>query len=244
MDDATAFRRASDNYVRLAREVSPSQWAATTPCAEWDVRALVNHVAGEYLWVPELLAGRTIADVGSRLDGDLLGDDPLEALVNAARDAQAAAREDDALTRVVHLSFGDVPGAEYLKQMAVDSVFTRGTWRGRSVRTRRWTLSWSTSATPRCASTLRTGDPAARSVRRRNRPTTRRSRCCWRSPGGSSPVGSGDAPDSRPRSTRPPVARTVRAELVSVASRAFRLVHGDIGGANQLREDGSIVRQD
>ena len=122
MDDATAFRRASDNYVRLAREVSPSQWAATTPCAEWDVRALVNHVAGEYLWVPELLAGRTIADVGSRLDGDLLGDDPLEALVNAARDAQAAAREDDALTRVVHLSFGDVPGAEYLKQMAVDSV--------------------------------------------------------------------------------------------------------------------------
>src|SRR5579864_3300325 len=122
MDDATAFRRASDNYVRLAREVSPSQWAATTPCAEWDVRALVNHVAGEYLWVPELLAGRTIADVGSRLDGDLLGEDPLEALVSAARDAQAAAREDDALTRVVHLSFGDVPGAEYLKQMAIDSV--------------------------------------------------------------------------------------------------------------------------
>jgi uncharacterized protein (TIGR03086 family) len=122
MDEGTAFRRASDGYVLLGRQVRGSQWTDPTPCAEWDIRALVNHVAGEYLWVPELLAGRTITDVGSRLDGDVLGDDPLEVLVNAALSAQAAAADANALTRTVHLSFGDVPGAEYLKQMAVDSV--------------------------------------------------------------------------------------------------------------------------
>jgi uncharacterized protein (TIGR03086 family) len=122
MDEATAFRRASEGYVRLARQVSTPQWSASTPCADWNVRALVNHVAGEYLWVPELMEGKTVADVGSRLDGDVLGEDPLGALVAAARAAQAAAGEGDALTRIVHLSFGDVPGAEYLKQMAVDSV--------------------------------------------------------------------------------------------------------------------------
>lgn len=122
MDEGTAFRRASDGFVRLARQVSGAQWSASTPCQEWDVRALVNHVAGEYLWVPEMTAGRTVEDVGSRLDGDLLGDDPFEALTIAARSAQAAAAKGDALTRVVHLSFGDVPGAAYLKQMAVDSV--------------------------------------------------------------------------------------------------------------------------
>ena len=122
MDEGTAFRRASDGYVRLVRQVSESQWSVSTPCAEWDVRTLINHVAGEYLWVPELMTGRTVAEVGGRLDGDLLGHDPLEALVSAAHAAQAAAAESDALTRIVHLSFGDVPGAEYLKQMAVDSV--------------------------------------------------------------------------------------------------------------------------
>ena len=122
MDEATAFRRASDGYVRLVRQVNASQWSASTPCAEWNARALVNHVAGEYLWVPELMAGKTVAEVGSRLDGDLLGDDPIDVIVVAARAAQAAAEEQDALTRTVHLSFGDVPGADYLKQMAVDSV--------------------------------------------------------------------------------------------------------------------------
>lgn len=122
MDEVTAFRRASDAYVRRARAVAPAQWSAATPCSEWDVRTLVNHVAGEYLWVPELIAGKTISDVGSRLDGDLLGNDPPAALESAARDAQAAAETPDSLTRIVHLSFGDVPGADYLRQMAIDSV--------------------------------------------------------------------------------------------------------------------------
>jgi uncharacterized protein (TIGR03086 family) len=122
MDEATAFRRASDGYVQRANEVTAAQWSAATPCSDWDVRSLVNHVAGEYRWVPELMAGKTIADVGTRLDGDLLGSDPLEALASAAGGAQAAAETPDALTRTVHLSFGDVPGAEYLRQMAIDSV--------------------------------------------------------------------------------------------------------------------------
>ena len=48
-----------------------------TPCTEWDVRALVNHVLGEIRWAVPLFAGSTIAEVGDRFDGDLLGDDPV-----------------------------------------------------------------------------------------------------------------------------------------------------------------------
>jgi uncharacterized protein (TIGR03086 family) len=83
---------------------------------------LVNHVAGEYLWVPEILAGRTIAEVGDRLDGDVLGADPLQALINARDAALAAVDAPEALETTAHLSFGDVPAAEYVKQMAIDSV--------------------------------------------------------------------------------------------------------------------------
>ena len=41
------------------------------------MRTLVNHVAVEDLWAAELFAGRTVAEVGDRLDGDQLGAVPL-----------------------------------------------------------------------------------------------------------------------------------------------------------------------
>src|ERR1700732_1097333 len=90
LGEAKAFRRASEGFVERARQIGEQRWSAATPCTEWDVRMLVNHVAGEYLWVPEILAGRTIAEVGDRLDGDVLGGDPLAALI-AARDAALVA---------------------------------------------------------------------------------------------------------------------------------------------------------
>jgi uncharacterized protein (TIGR03086 family) len=120
--EATAFRRASDGFVERARQIDQHQWSAPTPCTEWNVRMLVNHVAGEYLWVPEILAGRTIAEVGDRLDGDVLGADPLQALINARGAALAAIDAPEALEATAHLSFGDLPAAEYVKQMALDSV--------------------------------------------------------------------------------------------------------------------------
>src|SRR5580704_17694507 len=109
IDEATAFRRASESFVERARKIGPGQWSGPTPCAEWDVRTLVNHVAGEYLWVPEMLAGRTIAEVGDRFDGDVLGSDPLQTLINAAQAARAAIDRPDALETTTHLSFGDLP---------------------------------------------------------------------------------------------------------------------------------------
>jgi len=72
--------------------------------------------------VPEMVAGRTIAEVGDRLDGDVLGDDPLQSLINARRAALAAMDGPEALGKTVHLSFGDLPAREYVKQMALDSV--------------------------------------------------------------------------------------------------------------------------
>jgi uncharacterized protein (TIGR03086 family) len=122
MNEATAFRRASQGFVQRTQNIGPDQWSAPTPCTEWDVRALVNHVVGEYLWVPELLAGRTIAEVGNRFDGDVLGDDPLQALVEAQRSALAAVEAPQALDGSVHLSFGDTPAAAYAMQMAIDST--------------------------------------------------------------------------------------------------------------------------
>lgn len=120
-DVVEVFGRAVDLFGRRVAAVG-DRWRAPTPDEEWDVRALVNHVVVEDLWAPPLLAGMTIAEVGDSLDGDRLGEDPLAAWDGAAAMAVAAAREDGAMDRTVHVSFGDIAGRDYLCQLVCDHV--------------------------------------------------------------------------------------------------------------------------
>jgi hypothetical protein len=75
IDTVDLYRRATDEFGARVRLVA-DRWSEATPCADWDVRALVRHIAEEERWAPPLFAGLTIADVGDSLAGDLLGDDP------------------------------------------------------------------------------------------------------------------------------------------------------------------------
>lgn len=109
-----------DRFSRRVRAVRPDQWHLATPCPEWDVRALVNHVCGEQLWAVPLLAGETVDEVGGRFDGDVLGGDPAAVWDKAAAEARVAFAEPDALERTVHLSFGPTLATEYAFQMTVD----------------------------------------------------------------------------------------------------------------------------
>ena len=76
MELADLHRRSVESWRSRLDAVDDSQWTLPTPCTEWDVRALVNHVIGEELWTVPLVDGATIEEVGDRFDGDLLGDDP------------------------------------------------------------------------------------------------------------------------------------------------------------------------
>jgi uncharacterized protein (TIGR03086 family) len=95
------------------------RWSAPTPDDDWDVRALVNHVTGELLWLVPLLEGKTIADVGDRLDGDILGDDPVATWRKAHADASAAIAGVDP-SAIVHLSYGDRTAEEYTFEVGAD----------------------------------------------------------------------------------------------------------------------------
>jgi uncharacterized protein (TIGR03086 family) len=117
-----AFAQSVRDFGEKVDAVRDGQWTNGTPCSEWDVRALVNHLVNEALWVKPLLDGLTIAEVGDRLDGDLLGEDPRSAFDRAAAEATAAVNAPGAADRTVHLSSGDAPASEYLGQLFADFV--------------------------------------------------------------------------------------------------------------------------
>jgi uncharacterized protein (TIGR03086 family) len=121
MTDAVALHRvALDEFARRVDSIGPEDWRRPTPCTDWDVRALVRHLVYECLWSPPLFEGQTIADVGDRFEGDILGDDPKAAWKAAAAGADEAACAAGAMEQTVHLSFGDFPGEVYAMQIATD----------------------------------------------------------------------------------------------------------------------------
>lgn len=120
MDLLSAHRSALRQFDTRVQLITDAQWANSTPDRDWTVTDLVSHLVNEQLWVPPLMAGRTIAEVGDAFDGDVLGPDPKGAWSRAAAAARTAFEEPGALDRKVHLSFGVVGVPVYLRQMTLD----------------------------------------------------------------------------------------------------------------------------
>lgn len=119
-DRIELYGRAVEEFGARVRAVGEDQWDRPTPCTDWDVRHLVNHLVSESRWAPPLLEGKTIEEVGDRFEGDLLGDDPKAAWEAAAEEAITAVGQEGALGRTVHVSFGDISGEEYVTQLTAD----------------------------------------------------------------------------------------------------------------------------
>ena len=113
-DIAALHRQALDNTRRLRRRHRRrDQWSSPTPCEGWTVHELLNHIVAGNLWAAELGNGRTIADVGSALDGDMLGDDPLAPTTDRRERCGSDVRGPGALDRPCAVSYGPVPGSVY-----------------------------------------------------------------------------------------------------------------------------------
>jgi uncharacterized protein (TIGR03086 family) len=122
MTNGELYAQAMQATQAFIGAVRADQWSGATPCTEWDVKQVANHLVGENLWAVELLQGRTIADVGSRLDGDLTGDDPSAAYTASVRSATLACTPPNAMAATCHLSFGDYSGSDYTAQLFMDTL--------------------------------------------------------------------------------------------------------------------------
>jgi uncharacterized protein (TIGR03086 family) len=120
--NAQLYARAMLSTLHILEHVSADRWHAPTPCADWDARQVANHLVGENLWAGELFQGKTVADVGTALDGDLTGEDPVAAYRRSVDVARKAVEAPGAMETTCHLSFGDYSGADYASQLFMDTL--------------------------------------------------------------------------------------------------------------------------
>ena len=99
---------------------APADWSRTENPT---LRDIIAAHAYDEAWVPDVLAGRTIAEVGDRHDGDLLGDDPIESYDEINDAATDAATRDLDPSAVAHLSYGDFTVAEYFEHTTIYRAF-------------------------------------------------------------------------------------------------------------------------
>jgi hypothetical protein len=103
-------------------QVRPDQWELRKP--DWfqtggqgdaSLREIVNYHAYDSAWVPDVLVGKTSAEVGDVYE-HIKTDSNTDYHQHSAAAVEAARKLDDP-ERVVHLSYGDFPAREYLRHV-------------------------------------------------------------------------------------------------------------------------------
>lgn len=117
---------ASSEFEQKLAMVRPSQWAWPTPCTEWSVRQLINHMTrGNFSYV-RLLDGGTSAEFLRLRDADALGADPAGSYARSVRECTAAFARPGALRQVLDYPLGKVTGQQALAVRTADT--TIHTW--------------------------------------------------------------------------------------------------------------------
>jgi uncharacterized protein (TIGR03086 family) len=117
MDVVDLHGRAAEGFDARLRRVADDQWELPTPCDEWNVRALVEHVLGNH------------ARMAGRLNGNAveLGGDPIAAWSVLRSQMRAGLATPGVLERVAPSPFGgEAPIAALARILTAD--LTAHTW--------------------------------------------------------------------------------------------------------------------
>lgn len=124
MSVVDTFVRADRALDAVVQQIRDDQWDVVMPpdfarMGSSDepvtLRQVIGYHAYDEAWLPDMVAGRTMSEVGpTAYDGDLLGQDPragFHALVDRGVAAVSGLTD---LDRVVHWSYGDFPAHDGL----------------------------------------------------------------------------------------------------------------------------------
>ncbi|CAN5841313.1 MAG: hypothetical protein ACR2HP_12990 [Ilumatobacteraceae bacterium] len=129
MNEIDTFVKADQRLAGVVDRIPDDRWAEQVPSdfptfddGSYTFRQILDYQAYDEAWIPDMMAGRTIEDVGGDSYGDphgsdLLGDAPAQRfrdLTNKAIDAVIALEESELDDRTVHYSYGDYSAREAL----------------------------------------------------------------------------------------------------------------------------------
>jgi uncharacterized protein (TIGR03086 family) len=114
------FDLAASTVTGLVTAVRADQWALPTACADWDVRAVVNHLAHGNAKVAFWAGTGPPAP-----DGDYLGASPGSAFIASVAAVRAVLAAPGLFARQVTTPLGEVPGV-FLVHMRVNEYLAHG----------------------------------------------------------------------------------------------------------------------
>lgn len=116
------FVLASAEFERRLQTVQAGQWVWPTPCTEWNVRQLVNHMVRGNLNYLHLLDGGSRDEFLRMREVDALGDDPILAYTGSVRECGEAFTAPGVLHRVLDYPMGQAPGQQALAVRTTDTL--------------------------------------------------------------------------------------------------------------------------
>ena len=121
MRPTEAFIAADRAFNAVVQQIRDDQWDMLLPDGfvrrdperPVTLREIINYHAYDEAWIPDMFAGRTMAEVGpAAFDGDLLGDDPRASFAALVDKGIRAAEALTDLDGPIHWSYGTFPAAE------------------------------------------------------------------------------------------------------------------------------------
>lgn len=128
MDPVALLQRVVDETDRLVANLDADDLSSPTPCTEWSVRDLLNHITGGATMFAVSAESGSVPDelLGQLMGGDNLGEDFQDAWRTASRKALSAFADPGVMDKIVKLPFGEMPAGVALN-IAVFDVATHAT---------------------------------------------------------------------------------------------------------------------
>jgi uncharacterized protein (TIGR03086 family) len=126
MNEPEVFVLADRTLLSVVKQIQDDQW--DLPIPDWFARGstqqdvvlrdIITYHAYDDAWIPDMLAGKTMAEAGAtKFDGDLLDADPKANYASIVERAVDTVSRFTDLDRTVQLSFGDFTAREYFWQI-------------------------------------------------------------------------------------------------------------------------------
>ncbi len=132
MAEPEVFILADQSLNDVVQQIRDNQWQMEMPAdfstrdeQSYTLRDIINYHAYDEAWVPAMMEGQRMDEVGEEkfgepFGGDLLGDNPKESFAKLVQKSIDAVQALDATAldeRTVHFSYGDFPVREALRHI-------------------------------------------------------------------------------------------------------------------------------